>query len=388
EHVADLGDQALTLYALVTAYLDSGDERLQKACKKMVDTLLERDKQRALLDHGMVSMSGYTIKSLMACARYMNYEPALKLAERFVQKIFVDAPLFTPDNTFWHGGHMSGNLRSLVGAADYALYVRDPVLYSRIDAIYRYVRSECTRFGFVPEVIGRKGDIISSETCAMLDYITLAITLANHGHPEYWGDVERVARNQLIENQLSDGTWLKSDSTREDTEQFTWRDIGERMIGGFAGWSSPNHFLAAKETLNAHWGGPELKNKPRVFQNCCGGSGVHAFFAVWKNASRFQDGCLSVNLHIDKLLPQAEIRCYQPYKGLLVLKLKESCNVKVRIPDFVKTEDVNVRLDSKEMNFKVWGNYLELGERRIGEEIRITYPLPLTTEEVTIGNPG
>jgi len=68
--------------------------------------------------------------------------------------------------------------------------------------------------------------------------------------------------------------------------------------------------------------------------------------------------------------------------------MKESCNVKVRIPDFVGPVDVGVRLDSRELNFKVSGNYLELGERKAGEVIAITYPLPLTTEEVTIGNPG
>ena len=64
------------------------------------------------------------------------------------RNVFCEKPLFTPDNTFKQGGHMHGNLRTLVGAADYALYVGDPVLFSRVDAIYRYVRSEATRFGF------------------------------------------------------------------------------------------------------------------------------------------------------------------------------------------------------------------------------------------------
>ena len=104
---------------------------------------------------------------------------------------------------------MHGNLRTLVGGADYALYVGDPVLFSRVDAIYRYVRSQATRFGFLPEVIGRQGDIVATETCALMDYIGLAVTLANHGHPEYWCDVERVVRNQLIENQAHNLTWLK-----------------------------------------------------------------------------------------------------------------------------------------------------------------------------------
>ena len=113
----------------------------------------------------------------------------------------------------------------MVGAADYALYVKDPVLFSRVDAIYRYVRCKGTRFGFLPEVMDRHGDIISCETCALMDFVGLASTLANNGHPEYWGDVERMVRNQLVESQLVDGSWLKP-GDKPDTEQFSWREIG------------------------------------------------------------------------------------------------------------------------------------------------------------------
>jgi hypothetical protein len=281
---------------------------------------------------------------------------------------------------------MHGNLRTLVGVADYALYVRDPVLFSRVDAIYRYVRSEATRFGFLPEVIGRKGDVVATETCALMDYIGLAVTLANHGHPEYWGDVERVVRNQLVENQAHDLTWLHSDSAKPDTEQFSWRDIGERMAGGWAGWSSPTHFLAACENLQ--WGGPELRGKTRVFQNCCGGSGVHALFIAWKNAARFENETLSIHLHIDKLLPQAEIRSYQPYQGFLTIDLKVPCKVRVRIPDFVEPGALVVEADGELVTAKAFGNYLELGQRAAGQKLKVSYPLPLESEEVSIGNPG
>jgi hypothetical protein len=283
---------------------------------------------------------------------------------------------------------MHGNLRTLVGTADYALYVGDPVLFSRVDAIYRYVRSEGTRFGFLPEVVGRQGDIVATETCALMDFIGLAVTLANHGHPEYWGDVERVVRNQLIESQARNLSWLKSSPARPDTEQFTWRDVAGRMEGGWAGWSSPTHLLAACETLGHHWGGPELHDKTRAFQNCCGGSGIHALFIAWKNAARFEKGTLSVNLHIDKLLPQAEIRGFQPFKGLLTIQIKEACAVRVRIPDFVEPKGMAVDVNGAKMQPRVFGNYLELGNRAQGDTIRVTYPLPLTTEEAEIGNPG
>ncbi len=160
------------------------------------------------------------------------------------------------------------------------------------------------------------------------------------------------------------------------------------MIGGYAGWSSPTHILAAKETLNAHWGGPELRDKTRAFQNCCGGSGTHAFFIVWKNAARFADGTLSVNLHMDKLLPQAEIRGYQPYQGLLTIRLREACRVRVRIPEFVAPHEMQVASDRGEVKARAWGNYLELGEHLAGETLQVRYPLPIWEEEAVIGNPG
>ena len=385
EHIADPGDQALTLYALVTRYLDDPQPTLRQVITRLVDGMAGRVETPT---GPSAFLGGFGIKSLMVCARYLGYEPALQLAGRMVRHIFADAPLFSPDNTFRHGGHVHGNLRCLVGAADYALYVGDPVLYSRVDGLYRYMRGEATRFGFLPEQIGRQGDIILCETCALMDYAGLAVTLANHGHPEYWGDVERLARNHLIESQVNDLSWLKSDPGREDTHQITWHAIDERMLGGYAGWSSPNHILAVKETLNAHWGAGELRDKPRAFQNCCGGSGTHAYFIVWKNSARFQDGCLQVNLHLDKLLPQAEIRGYQPYRGELAIQLKDACQVKVRIPEFVSAAQIEVESDGVAIQGRVWGNYLELGQRRAGEAIRLKYPLPVITEEISIGNPG
>jgi len=380
KHEADMGDQALTLFALVTAYSDHPDPALKSAICKMVDHLASH--------HGPNSApNGFIIKSLMTCARELKYPPALQLAETTVKSVFSAAPrsIFTPDNTFRHGGHMHGNLRTLVGAADYALYVKDPVLFSRVDALYRYVRSEGTRFGFLPEVIGRRGDIVSCETCALMDFLGLAVTLANHGHPEYWGDVERMLRNQLVESQLVDGSWLKP-GDKPDTAQFSWRDIGRRMVGGYAGWTSPTHFLAAREDLQ--WGGPELRKKTRAFQNCCGGSGSHAFFIAWKNAARFENDTLSVNLHIDKLLPQAEIRTYQPYQGRLTIHLTQPGKVRVRIPEFIEPKEMKASSNGEAIKATVWGNYLELGSRPTDDHLEITYPLPVREEEAAIGNPG
>lgn len=381
---ANWGDASLTLYALVTAAVESGDETLRQAAQKMTEGMLNG------LRSGRFSGDGFAIKSLMVSARLLGYEAGMEAARILVDRAIVHGRAFTPDNTFGPSGHMHGNLRSMVGAADYALTTGDPVLFSRIDALYRYVKTTGTSFGFLPEVIGRKGDIIACETCALADLAGIGVTLANHGHPEYWGDMERLARNHYVESQVRETSWLESDSARPDTAQFTYRDIGRRIRGAWAGWSSPNHILAARETLNAHWGGPELKNKVRVLQNCCGGSGLLGLFILWKNAARFEAGTLSVNMHIDKKLPQAEVRCEQPYRGLLRIALKGDSTVRVRIPEFTSAARMTVRVNGAELpgTPPSFGNCLELGQLHAGDRIEVAYPLPTRTEDVVIGNPG
>lgn len=377
EPTADLGDYSLTLYALVTVYDDSKDPAIVDVIRKMVDAYPKVRNENP----GFVC---FVIKSFMAVVRSLDYKPALQFAKECVELVTEKTPIIQEDNTYPMGGHMHMFTRGLVGIADYALYVHDPVLFSRVDASYRYIRSLDPGFGFIPEVVDRQGDVIACETCSLMDYIGIGVTLANNGHPEYWGGIERLVRNQLAESQATDNSWLVSDPNSKDTEQFTHGDVGERMIGGYAGWSSPTHFLAAREVL--HWGGPELQGKTRAFQNCCGGSGTHAYYIAWKNASRFSDGVLSVNMHIDKLLPQAEVRCFQPYKGLLTIAVKQACDVKARIPDFASRDDMKVSVNGATREFAASGNFLRISGCKAGDKIDVNYPLPTKTDKVTIGN--
>jgi hypothetical protein len=109
---ADLGDQALTLFAMATAYAD----RPEPALKDAIDRMIEHLPRLYEPNHWL---RGFIVKSLMAWVRQTGSKPALEQAGKLVRSCFEEGPLFTPDNTFRHGGHMHGNLRTLVGAADY-----------------------------------------------------------------------------------------------------------------------------------------------------------------------------------------------------------------------------------------------------------------------------
>ncbi len=84
--------------------------------------------------------------------------PAFDYAGTSTRRAFGEEnPRFGPDNRF--GGHVHGQLRTLLGIADYPLNVKDAAMLGRVDALYRDMRSEGTRFGFLPEIISRSDDL-------------------------------------------------------------------------------------------------------------------------------------------------------------------------------------------------------------------------------------
>jgi hypothetical protein len=382
DRTADWGDAALTLYALVTAYLSGGDSKLRERIRKMVSSLHARAVSG---DVPEPVFRGFIMKSLMSVERRVTQGEALDLCRIIAHLAFEIDSSFTQDNRFT--GHMHGNLRTLVGAVDYAHYTGDKKLLERVNALFQNVQSFTTRFGFLPELVWRPGDIVACETCALMDYAGLGVTLANLGHRHYWSDMERLARNHLAESQVNDMSWLQREDNLTDTRQFTWTDIPQRLRVAWAGWSSPNHILACRETL--HWGGAELRGKTRAVQNCCGGSGVHGLFILWKNASAYSKGELSVNMHIDKLLPEAEIRCFQPWQGLLTVQLRSACTrVKIRMPDFADSAAIRVRVNDTPKDFSIRDGFAEIASPDMSDRIEMHYPLVERREKVSVGNPG
>ena len=405
---AKIEDAALPLYALATAALADGDGELVRASRRMAEGYLARLKA-VDWKSDTSSFGGFGIKSLMVAARLLSSEAALEAAGILARQV-VAGRAFTADNRFGPKAHVHGNLRTLTGLADYALATGDAALFSRAEALYRHTWSLGTRFGFIPEITNwRPSALIACETCALMDLACLGVTLANHGHAEHWDGLERLMRNHLVESQVRDASWLGQGDGRPDTGQYTWRDIASRCVGAWAGWSSPNHVLAYRETLNAVWGGPDLRDRTRALQNCCGGSGVHALFVLWRNATRTEDGTLSVHLHLDKDLPEAEIRCEKPYRGRTTVTLRRDLAVRLRVPDFVDRAALRLAVNGVEVAIprtveitgtflsaqektrgpvEVAGNYLHCGPRRAGDRIEMSYPLPIATEEIAVGNPG
>ena len=120
----------------------------------------------------------------------------------------------------------------------------------------------------------------TSEMCGVADMIAMGLKLIEAGAGDYWDDVDRWTRNHFAEGQLARSDWVeemikdKPVKTPLKTEYFphffepgdyTTENVGERSVGGFAGWPSVND-----------WQGHET----RSIAACCTGNGTRAIYYV------------------------------------------------------------------------------------------------------------
>jgi len=377
------GEQGLVLKALNTLYMDRRDPRIAKRMRAMVDGLGRVTMKRSQLY--------FAIRPLVQSWRTIGYGPALDLAEQLASELMYRTSQYGVDGSY--SGHHHSHLETLAGVLSYALVVGKTDLVARVKKCFDFAVSISTRFGFVPEVAERKADIVGCETCAIMDYLDVAILLARNGYPQYWDVVEKTARNHLVESQIRDGSWLGDAPSQGDTDRIVYTGVPSRAVGAFAGWSSPDHYLAFEDELWTSWCKDESQypfylGKIRALQNCCAGSGLRAIFQVWKNIACLQGEDLYVNLHIDKKIHGVTVVGYQPYEGRTSVKVGLACRLHVRIPSFVTTSDVSIAVNGSAVRFEVEGPYAVLGRVEAGVSVEMTYPLPVWEEDIVIGNPG
>ncbi|MBQ5969159.1 MAG: hypothetical protein IJL52_03475 [Clostridia bacterium] len=188
-------------------------------------------------------------------------------------------------------------------------------------AIYDYVRSISSSFGWVPEYAQwHPMEEEHCETCCVRDMILCALELIRCGYTAYWDDVNRFARNQLIENQVRYTGYVTVDNARPDANGITWHDIDKRMVGGFTGGSEPNSISLQRF---------------RSIAGCCVGTAPTALKAVWDNVVTDESGVLLVNIPCDKETEALRLTSSLPNEGKLCLTAKRDCTAGFRLYDWM-----------------------------------------------------
>jgi len=390
EREVTIGGQRSALLALVTWFLDTGDDYLAWLAERLVRGLLSigRIEGGALRFPNKVYRAGRWRSPTSGAAGFLNpgslltpvvrlYEAsgsrdAHRLARLLANWIVSDDDWFAEDGSF--AGNMAAAMGAAAGLLRAGLALDDERCLELGRRVYEWSRSITSSTGWMPETLGRHR--LSEEgcnTCAVAEALDCALLLARMGHEACWDDAERIVRNQLVENQLADVRWVAAAKRRlglaikgkpkTETRTATYGDVLARVKGGFAGWAGPNDFIGAQH----------VKNWP--MRHCCTASGVRALYLAWHNAVAERDAVVTVNLYFDRDTSAGELRTHLPYEGKLVFATARKRKLQVRLPAWCDAGALKVYVNAKRVAPKVRGRWLALDQLDGGDVVSVNYRL-------------
>lgn len=403
-HVAEMFDQSRTLMALSTAWSLSGQERFRSALVALVEGLrrvaIFRDDHayysRPHYDPGyspspdespyehQAYFTGPHVQALVQTYEATGEESALDLAHRLARWYFDVAGLVGEDGSFgaggevgFGGGEADGHTHSRMGTAAGAIRLGtltgDRHIFEMGKLLYdSFHRNWCASFGWSPEFLDRYPiEEEGCETCTLMDQMHAAVALAMDGDVEYWDHVERIARNQLIEQQLLDTRLIRNTVEQEDTELSIFHGVADMVRGGFGGWCGPNDFIGH----NKH---------SCSLMNCCGPAGVRALWTAWRHVEHCDKNATTVHILLARQGEAVEVEDHTPREGRLVIRAKRDTDLAVRVPGFLGDTTPAVKRNGGEVTVGAASGYLQCGDVARGDEIEITYPMAETRESLRV----
>jgi len=248
--------------------------------------------------------------------------------------------------------HSGGILTAAAGIMRWAINRNDKKVTDQMKNAFDWTMKHSSSWGWVPDGLGP--DHASCESCSITDALHLGLLIARHLDSSYYGILERFSRNQLLENQIRSPEFLLPGTPFPDQNR-----IENALYGSWASYSLPN----------------SLDNCTDV-EGCCLGSGILGCFLVWDNIVIKKDDRVMVNMALSRNSPWLEVIGYQPYEGKIELLIHDAPKLCVRIPEWVKEEEIRVSFGGKIFPFRFMPNrYIELKALKKGDLVRIEYPL-------------
>ncbi len=146
-------------------------------------------------------------------------------------------------------------------------------------------------------------------------------------------------------------------------------------MGAFAGWPAPNDWIYYPEHPHA-W--------TRGIMHCCTGNGTRALYYVWDNILHYAEGRLQVNLLLNRASPWADVESHIPYAGQVDVKVRQPCELSIRIPEWVRPEQVRCQVNGTNRNTAWEGRYALVGPVKPDDLATLTFPIETRTDTVYV----
>jgi DUF1680 family protein len=170
-----------------------------------------------------------------------------------------------------------------------------------------------TPYGWVADSVGSE----TCETCTISSALRLALELIKEGSTEYWDDVERFVRNQLVANQFRDVERLGIDDPA----------TAKGLRGAFESYAAPNTLIASRDS---------------GIEGCCINGGIRGFFLAYQSAIQESKDAIHINLLMSHATSGVRVVSYQPQDGRLDLYPESSKPLLIRLPEWLRAKDVTV----------------------------------------------
>jgi len=368
--------QGSALYGLLAWFEDSGDPAIRTAIERLISGQLARmerqgdqlvDKTVKLEQASGSHLAGYQIWPIIHFYELTGYRDALTLAEGLMRWAMAD-PVLGPNGEItkalsWEG-HIHSWLEALAGcirtARNSSSLDREQII-RRCKATYDWVqRTNATSFGWIA-TFPTHG---SCETCAISSAIRLALELAATGHTEYFDDVERFVRNQVVEAQFCDlSAYAKGGHQPTPL-----------LLGCFDSQSLPGGHLGTR-------GGEDVG----TVEGCCLNGGMRALALAWSVIQPSDESGLTVNLALSMSGPAGRIVGYQPFEGRVDITPQSRGAVRLRLPRWVTPKDVTVSVDDAPTPVTCENGCVVLAHVAAKVRVCVRYPLRELTENITAG---
>ncbi len=412
---------ALGLYHLLT-----GDDLWKKVAERVVGALGESPEfvfwpgQPRSEDQYASIACGWVVQGLTQYFSVTGYEPALKLAGHCVKKMKNSALAFdggVAEDFLDQSGrgrtssripfgwttitgrrpHFHSTTLMLLSMMEYAVAAGDGELMALVQEGYEYGKllGQAT-VGYFPERVPNlwsesvedrlTGMFETSETCEVADMIALGLKLTKAGLGDYWDEVDRWLRNQFAEAQLTDVEWIYAMFSELPEVPYnpmyqTADRVPERNIGAFAGWPSANDWYTGAPHYRGYY--PDYRGDVAIM-HCCTGNGARAIYYAWERILDFNGRALRVNLLLNRTSPWADVDSHVPYEGRVDVKVKQDCDLLVRIPEWVSPGEVVCQLNEAARSPQWDGRYARIGEVQSGDVAVVSFPIALRRETVHI----
>jgi hypothetical protein len=140
-------------------------------------------------------------------------------------------------------------------------------------------------------------------------------------------------------------------------------------VGAFASWPSPNDIYYGRGV---------------GFMHCCSGNETRAIYYLWDHILKEEDGRVRVNLLLNRASGRVDVESYIPYEGRVDVRVKEACELEVRIPEWGGREGMVCTVNG-ETQMPGWNDrYAQVGAVKPGDVVTLAWPIAERTVQERI----